>query len=393
MFRNKNNENIMCNNVSDSDHMTIGVSGDRNSSLDSYDSPLLNDDKMTLHYDSTTLLQSRHNIYEATTSIGLRKEQEDRLVMCPKLCGRDDISVYGVFDGTVGDHASEYCQKNFIPELMKIKEFHELMNEQMNDQSEINSLLHKAKQIMHHSFLKTDRSLLQYCQKHSYHYASSTGVVVFLIGNVLTVAHVGDSRACIASLSSSGNMNCEMLTLSHKPNQPSEMHRIQQCGGSVVYLHYDKPYIRGGDFLLKQSRGEKAKQLNYSRAFGGKDLKMFGLIADPDISHFNITSEDKLILIGSDGLWDCMSAHEASEIALASYAKGRSPTQDIVNRAVTINMPRYQVRDNITVIAIFLNANGISEVSSSSSKKSAFNSVNNITKFSTQSPVAVTEEL
>jgi protein phosphatase len=352
---------------------------------------------LSLFYDSSSLTRAHNNICEATTSIGLRKEQEDRLVMCPRL-GRDDISCFGVFDGTVGDHASDFVQKNFVPELLKIKEFQELIENNMTDQYEINTLLNKARQIMYNTFLTVDKKLLQMCHEQSYNYASSTGVVVFLVGNILTVSHVGDSRACIASVSNNGTMNCEMLTLSHKPNQPSEMYRIQQCGGSVVYLHYDKPYIRGGDFLLKQSRGEKAKQLNYSRAFGGKDLKMFGLIADPDVSHFNITSEDKLILLASDGLWDCMSAHEACDIALTSYQNGRSATQDIIQRAVSVNMPRYQVRDNITVIAIFLNADGITNVCSSTNK-SAFNSVatkhlsSSNGKLYTASPIAVTDEL
>ena len=58
---------------------------------------------------------------------------------------------------------------------------------------------------------------------------------------------------------------------------------------------------RGGDFLPRQANGEHPKQLNYSRAFGGKDLKKYGLIAEPDISHFEIHPEDKLVLIASDG--------------------------------------------------------------------------------------------
>ena len=47
-------------------------------------------------------------------------------------------------------------------------------------------------------------------------------------------------------------------------------------GGSLAWLHGNKPYIRGGDFHPRQANGEHPKQLNYSRAFGGKDLKMFG---------------------------------------------------------------------------------------------------------------------
>ncbi len=75
------------------------------------------------------------------------------------------------------------------------------------------------------------------------------------------------------------------------------------------FIYYNTPlwitniviYISGGDFHRRQAAGEHPKQLNYSRAFGGKDLKMYGLIADPDVSHFELTNDDKLILIASDG--------------------------------------------------------------------------------------------
>ena len=72
-----------------------------------------------------------------------------------------------------------------------------------------------------------------------------------------------------------------------------EHKRIVENGGSLVWLRGNKPYIRGGDFLSRQGRGEHPKQLNYSRAFGGKDLKMYGLTAEPDVSHFDIHRDDR----------------------------------------------------------------------------------------------------
>ena len=59
-------------------------------------------------------------------------------------------------------------------------------------------------------------------------------------------------------------------------------------------------------------------------------------------------------MIGSDGLWDVLNPRIACELALKARREGRSATQDIVQ--ATINeMPICGVRDNITVIAIFLN--------------------------------------
>jgi len=146
----------------------------------------------------------------------------------------------------------------------------------------------------------------------------------------------------------------EWLTVDHKPNVPSELERIERSGGSLAWLHGNKPYIRGGDFFRRQAAGEHPKQLNYSRAFGGKDLKMFGLSAEPDVSHFEISPEDRVVLIASDGLWDVLSPLTACQIALKARKEGKSATKEVV-RAAIAEMPVCGVKDNITVIAIFLN--------------------------------------
>lgn len=149
-------------------------------------------------------------------------------------------------------------------------------------------------ELLRRAFLDTDRDFIQKCtepeQQGKLDYASSTGVVTLLWGHdMLSIAHVGDSRGCIAKVCrNSGGKDAvqpEWLTIDHKPDQPAELKRIQEAGGSLVYLHGNKPFIRGGDFLHRQKLAQHPKQLNYSRAFGGKDLKMYGLTAEPTITH------------------------------------------------------------------------------------------------------------
>ena len=67
----------------------------------------------------------------------------------------------------------------------------------------------------------------------------------------------------------------------------------------MEYLHnsFDKPFIRGGDFTARKARGDRAMQLQYSRAFGGKDLKPYVPVpmCDVDIwlfGLFNFCSAD-----------------------------------------------------------------------------------------------------
>ncbi len=120
-----------------------------------------------------------------------------------------------------------------------------------------------------------------------------------------------------------------------------------------IYFYLFFVYPRGGDFFRRQAAGEHPKQLNYSRAFGGKDLKNYGLSAEPDISHFELTSSDKLIILASDGLWDVINPRAACQIALDAHAKGMNAADELCRCSIA-DMPKVGYHDNVTVIVIFL---------------------------------------
>jgi len=294
---------------------------------------------------------------ESYTSIGLRNAQEDRLLLVPKLF-HEDITFCGVFDGTVGHYASDYLMENVLKVLTSTEEMQQLVEAAVSnpavkttqqEQAVIGAIIRNA---MRKTFLTVDQNLLTVCDRNEWHYASSTGVTAFLWKDMLTIAHVGDSKACIAKVTRDGRLAVEWLTVDHKPNMPHELRRIQEHGGSLVWLHGNKAYIRGGDFLTRQARGEHPKQLNYSRAFGGKDLKPYGLVAEPDVNHFEIQADDKLVLIASDGLWDVLDPITACEIAMTARKNGKCATQELALRAVR-DMPSKNVCDNVSVIAMF----------------------------------------
>ena len=153
----------------------------------------------------------------------------------------------GIFDGTVGDYASTFVSQNIVNHLFE--EIQECSDTILNVEStfdndsliNVNSKLHSA---LTNTFLNVDHALIENCEDRKLHYASSTGVTMLLRQNLLTIAHVGDSKACIARVDQNGCIYPEWLTVDHKPNMPDELKRIESCGGSMVYLHGNKPYIR-----------------------------------------------------------------------------------------------------------------------------------------------------
>ena len=179
---------------------------------------------------------------------GLRPTQEDRLTIATKFF-REDVSFCGVFDGTVGDDAAEYISKNIVNHLCAALEMHlpdgrapprtgpEGASGVSDEEAE------SLKEALRATFLNADRALIEHCAARKLHYASCTGVTCFLWKNLLTAAHIGDSKACIAKIIGD-EVHPEWLTVDHKPNNPAELKRIEANGGSLAWLHGNKPYIR-----------------------------------------------------------------------------------------------------------------------------------------------------
>jgi serine/threonine protein phosphatase PrpC len=160
---------------------------------------------------------------------------------------REDAAFCGVFDGTVGDDASDFIGKNVVDFLCRTEEFSNPMTGVFSSEptggASTDVVAEKIRSALRQTFLNSDQALIEMCAEKKLHYASSTGVSAFLWRNLLTVAHVGDSKACIARLVGE-EIHPEWLTVDHKPNMPNELKRIEQSGGSLAWLHGNKPYIR-----------------------------------------------------------------------------------------------------------------------------------------------------
>lgn len=342
--------------------------------------------------------RANNMVLTASTHMGKRKNQEDRFVVAPFLLS-GELMFFGVFDGTVQEHAAEYVKNNIINIMYgteAFRQFADLTAEERADRANRKQFIHVIAQ----TYRETDRMLLEFCRAHEYHYSSCTSITIFfhLPSQTLYVAHLADSHAILATPApvhpnsevtdpSNQPLIGQYLTRPHRPDNPDELRRIQSCGGSLVYLHTNKPFIRGGDFHQRKL----AMQLNYSRAFGGKDLKPYGLSSVPDIRVIDaklpagcnplntapstLTGEDvRMIVLGSDGLWDVVAPNDAVTVAqrslqyyINSQEKKKGKEEDKDGNDAPIPTPAevlvdYALKnhvikgssDNVTAIAIFL---------------------------------------
>jgi protein phosphatase len=274
--------------------------------------------------------------------MGDRRTQEDRYVIVPDLeLDGSDGAFFGVFDGTVGDFASDTVKDIIVGETKRY--LRQLDGRTPRDELE---------SVMQDTYRSADSRLLDECSKHQQHYATSTSVTLLLRDDDVVVNHLGDSRVALRIADASGVQDV-FVTRDHKPDQDHERQRIEECGGMVERLvnHNNKPFIRGGDFMMRKALGEQPMQLQYSRAFGAKDLKMFGLSSFPDTSFFDVRNVEMAIL-ASDGLWDVLSAAQAMACADKAIQENVNPSDYLVRSALMLLKEKGARADNITVLVV-----------------------------------------
>ena len=283
----------------------------------------------------------------AHSKIGRRKYQEDRFVVCPKILGKDTQQFYGVFDGTVGDYTADYVNSTFLLNFLRSKSY-------VNSTKVFGDIDPKTYvEAMKEAYIRTEMDLIEKSRVDDVCYSACTSATVFLHDDYITVGHLADSLVALGTVDEEGHIKGRNLTIEHKPDQRAELDRIVSMGGSLTYLHGGKPFLRGGDFHDRIMKGDRPMQLNYSRAFGAKDLKPYGLSSIPDISQFKRTEKDRYLVIGSDGIWDVMDAQKAVTMAHEAHLKGLNPAEYLTDSALQMR-DMLGLIDNVTVIVVRL---------------------------------------
>jgi serine/threonine protein phosphatase PrpC len=150
-------------------------------------------------------------------------------------------------------------------------------------------------------------------------HAGATAVVAVITGKILTVANAGDSRAVLCRRRRSrrdgnngtdGNTNGNNaddghyafpLSYDHKPSQTHELNRILCSGGFVN--HFGRI---NGNLNLSRSIGD----LKYKQVPGIPPEDQM-ITAEPDIMQIVVEDDDEFIILGCDGIWDCLSNEQA----------------------------------------------------------------------------------
>lgn len=233
---------------------------------------------------------------------GWRESMEDASLMMPAgYIGGNwrDAALFGVFDGHCGEQVARFAVRQLPMVLGQLK-------------------TQDPELALTQAFLRIDETLRLPATaaelreltipgnmvRDSAENCGCTAVCCMVLGSKLVLAHAGDSRAVLCQKGKAIN-----LTEDHKPEVPSETARIEAAGGYVeeeVAAFGIQGYRVNGNLNLSRALGD----LRYKDASMAPEKQIICGVPDTKTVTWQ-AGHDEFVLIGCDGLWECMSSQQA----------------------------------------------------------------------------------
>ncbi|XP_068124828.1 protein phosphatase 1D [Hyperolius riggenbachi] len=274
------------------------------------------------------------------------------------------LAFFAVFDGHGGREAAHFARDHLWGFIRKQRGF------MSRDSEEVCAAIRKGFVACHHAMWKK----LPEWPKTMTGLPSTSGTtasVVIIRGNKLYVAHVGDSGVVFGLQNSPKDaMKALEVTQDHKPELPKERERIEGLGGSVINksgvnrVVWKRPRLTHNGPVRRSTVIDQIPFLAVARALG--DLWSYDFYSgefvvspEPDTSvHVIDPQKHKFIIIGSDGLWNMVSAQDAVglcqelEKGFVAGEYGQSCAKMLVSRALTQWRQRMLRADNTSAIVV-----------------------------------------
>jgi len=258
------------------------------------------------------------------------KINQDRGLALWPFRGEEDDALWGVYDGhgRIGQEVSEYVIQN-LPKVVA---------EKMDSSDDIGNILKTA-------YVEVDNSLADHVDASV---SGTTAVSCFMRKNHMWLANSGDSRAIIVRKKDKGTGFTSVdLTEDQKPDTPAEMRRILSMGGHVTPAGANGSPSR----VWHNLRG-----LAMARSIGDHAAATVGVIAEPEITEYDVRPEDHSLVIASDGVWELITSEEVAEIVYRVTLQTDDPEEmckAIVDQASYVwKVEEGDYRDDITVIVL-----------------------------------------
>jgi len=245
--------------------------------------------KIKIKNDNEDMMNANLQIFEANIQGKKKKDLAGQDASDILIDLGENIKYFAVYDGhgTKGKDASLLLRYEVSKKLVR-------------DKSTIQKFVRKDQ--VEKYFTKLFKSIQKKYHRSSndYEMSGTTAVCILIIEQKLYCINLGDSRAVLGSEKKDKKVATEM-SIDHKPSRDDEMKRIIEKGGEVN----DKT---GVPRVFKKNEDQPG--LAVSRTIGDIMAHECGVSSEPEVIEKELDSDDKFIVIGSDGIWDVMSSPE-----------------------------------------------------------------------------------
>ena len=171
--------------------------------------------------------------------------------------------------------------------------------------------------------------------------------------NHILIANVGDSRGVLGRRGHGSDEIAEPLTVDHKPSSPSEKCRISQYGGRVFPVVYSDGVVGPDRVWLADQR---SPGLAMSRSICDTIAHRAGVISTPDFFERTLDiSQDRAMILATDGLWDVMSNEDAMQLCLSKHETSVA-VSSLIKEARQRWLCRSSCMDDVTVCVVFFHS-------------------------------------
>ena len=282
------------------------------------------------------------------------KINQDSFKIIENINNIKNFNIYVLCDGhgKDGHYVSKYITQNISSNIS----FHPSISHLINSEERYQVMIKNNYQLIKDIFSNLDKNL-SFQKNFDTIKSGSTCILIIQIGSKIICSNVGDSRAILVYSNSPNLSKTKIfpLSLDSKPNLPSELKRIINCGGEVHQRINNKGEYVGP--MRVYAKGKNFPGLAMSRSFGDFQCKKYGVINEPSFVEYCLDDNCKYLVLGSDGVWDFLDNENVAKIG-NKYYLGKNPEgfcNEILEKAKYWWEKEDSVIDDITTLVVFFN--------------------------------------
>ena len=158
-----------------------------------------------------------------------------------------------------------------------------------------------------------------------YEFSGTTICSCLILGRTLYTINLGDSQIVLGKLKSDFNTwEVKSLSNRHTFDNPQENLRIIANGGRIERMENKSQFEVGPLRIYEKDKETEIPDLSVSRSIGDNYAKKIGVSYKPEIIKYKLNINDKIIVIGTNGLWKSLTNEEVINIVGKFYMENKN---------------------------------------------------------------------